>query len=106
MTKKKKLCYLKIGQGAPRRENECGESNENRRETDLNSKDRRIGIGFFKISGIPHIYVARIIAVNESFVCLEGSHPIYFDYKNCQIEEIEHKGKTIYRRKEPSSFQN
>lgn len=61
---------------------------------------------FFKISGIPHIYVARIIAVNESFVCLEGSHPIYFDYKNCQIEEIEHKGKTIYRRKEPSSFQN
>lgn len=59
---------------------------------------------FFKISGIPHIYVARIIAVNESFVCLEGSHPLYFDDKDCQIEEIRYKGKTIYRAKRAEFF--
>lgn len=49
----------------------------------------------YKVYGIPHKSVAKLLQVTPEAIILEGLHPIYFKGPICIIE-ISSGGKTIY----------
>ncbi|MBC7074191.1 hypothetical protein H5T58_02270 [Candidatus Parcubacteria bacterium] len=65
---------------------------------EMQKKGESVGVWFTLYGKSGHFCSGKILAVNESFIQLEGSHEIYFDQPHCSIDEIIAKGKTLYQR--------